>query len=149
MASILGWQRFSLRRMFAWVAWAALVCASLANASASWLAVVSTITIGALMWAIAVVLFGHGPSRTFCQGFTLFCLGYLSVIYFILSQENDVGRIGTTWILLQIQDTLRYHWGVPYRDLFMQIGQQLWALSIGYVGGLLASHLTWRPVSAS
>jgi hypothetical protein len=121
----------------------------LGNASAPWLAVVSTITIGAVMWAIAVVLFGHGPRRTFCQGLTLFCLGYLSVIYFILSQENAVGRIGTTWILLKLLDTMRYYGSVPYHDQFMQIGQELWALSIGYVGGLLASHLTWRPDNVS
>jgi hypothetical protein len=141
MASERRWPQFSLRGMIYFVALFAMGCTALANASDLWLAITSTVTMFVLMWAIVVILFGDGPSRVFFQGFAVCGLGYLSVIYFVLSNENGMGRIGTTWVLVQLLIATNNY---TFQDQFMQIGQQLWALAIGYVGGTFAFHLAQR-----
>jgi len=106
-----------------------------------------------------VALFGHGSAKAFAGGFAVCLLGYLSLIYLVLDHENGgMGRVVTTRALKLLHTAVatevrstppptsffggRMVTYQPDHDQFMQVGQQLWALLIGLMGGWLASCLS-------
>jgi hypothetical protein len=157
------WPKFTLRRLLLFVAVVAFGCAALVQASEFWLVVIATLTFFSILGFILVAVFAHGSFRVFAIGFSICSLVYIIVAY---GSETTYGshvldniairRLATTWILEHVWWGLvqTKHWtpnidivqtphGMPYESYhFMNIGQLLWALFIGWLGGRFSTYLT-------
>ncbi len=151
------WYQFSLRTLLLFVTLFAIGCAALVNASSTWLQVVSTATLAILLISTIMAVFDHGQRRVFAGGFVICGIGYLALVHFVIKNENTgMGRIGTTTALSYLHLSIsREVPNPPSRTMtvamhhyyFMQIGQQFWALLIGWLGGLLACYVHRRPAA--
>jgi hypothetical protein len=71
--------RFNLLSLFAFVAAVAVACAALARPSQFWLAVISSLTVASLFYAILAVIYGRAGRRAFWVGFAVFAWGYVAL----------------------------------------------------------------------
>jgi len=73
-----GWQ-FSLGTLLVAVSWVAVTCVALRTANEIWAGVASIIAVGALLFAVLVIIYRTGRARAFAVGFAVFGTGYLFV----------------------------------------------------------------------
>src|SRR5438105_2144431 len=137
--------RFSLLALIGFVTLAAIGCAALVDASELWLATVSTGTFVIVATAVLVGLYGQATGKAFGGGFAICSLAYLALAWTTYGRNMFL----TEWLLIDLHRAVatRTNTGViirPHAGYFMPIGQQLWALLIGCLGGLLASYLCQR-----
>lgn len=133
-----NWQ-FSLRELFGVMTFVAVGCVALVNASGWWLMGLSSVLLGLTMAAAVVAVFGCGTRRAFAGGFLICSLAYM--FFVSMAVEDDSLRMPyavTTWLLNQFYHLIAAEALEPYFLLFMRIGQILWAILLGCVGGLAA-----------
>src|SRR5262245_15366850 len=73
-----GWQ-FSLGTLLVAIAWVAVTCVALRTANEAWAGAASIAAIGALLFAVLVIVYRTGRMRAFAVGFVVFGTGYLFV----------------------------------------------------------------------
>lgn len=154
-----GWCQFSLRTLFVAVIFIAIGCAALVYASDLWLLSFSTLMIGLVMAAAVIGMFGQGTGRVFAVGFLMCSVAYLALVYLVLERENyGIGRIATTRILKQLHELRTDKATSPGAPVsvaigqyhtFMQIGQLIWSIVIGAIGGLAATTVARRSRGAA
>jgi hypothetical protein len=151
--------RFSLLALFGFVTFASVGCAALASGNEAWCVVIATATLATLGIAVFLSIFGRGQRRAFSRGFAVNGWIYLGFFYLNIGQPS--GRpetfsysyyFATSWVLEKYctstgrEITFELNRGDDEAK-FMQtyfIGQSLWTILLGFVGGLSARHLYLR-----
>jgi hypothetical protein len=145
--------RFSLKWLLAAIAFIALGCAALANASAFWEMVIVSLGWCLILTAVLAGIFRRGSSQAFAIGFVVVLVAYL-LIDARFEYRDRGNRIATTAVLRHLHSAVIRE--VPYEPqptimvirpqwgYFRPIGQWLWSIVFGFVGGLLARHFHTR-----
>ncbi len=156
-----GGIRFSLRWLLVGIALCAVGVAALVNASTMWLRVTASLTLLAFAVVLLVAICSTGARRAFMLGFLAWGIIYLVVVGLILRDENNEINEWPPTILLTSQALQCLHTAVfrqvgtyppgdlnaglpiygPDHDMFMKIGQLLWAWILAMCGGLVAKFL--------
>lgn len=150
--------RFSLKWLLAAIAFIALGCAALAHASPLWEMVVASLGWCLILTAVLAGIFRRGGSQAFAIGFVVALAGYLLLVARFEHRElGNYGssRLATTAVLRHLHAAVSHR--APYSEAqpanmvigpvmdplfvcFRAIGQWLWSIVFGLLGGLLARH---------
>jgi hypothetical protein len=154
--------RFSLLTLLAFVSLSAVASAALANPTKVWAVGVSTCTFAVIAFASVAGLCGHYATRAFWLGFAV-----VALLYVFLRPSFDSwawggmgvgpGGVGglhraslaTTWMLewlyeLKTGNAPSLSSNGEVLLSFFRIGQSLWAICIGFSGGLVGRWLYLR-----
>ena len=164
---------FRIRTLLIVVAFVAVGMTALVNASLLWIQIVSTVVTLVLMWAALVVFLGLEQNRGFAIGFLVGGLGYAGLNYF-----SDDEVLLTHWLhgelysLVAVDDPaatqpiglgggMGMAMGMGGRQslvgitakspdiaCFNLVANYLWTAIIGYVVGLIGSHLHKKRLDA-
>jgi len=157
----MGTLRFSLCSLFAAVAVVALGCMALANPSNTWMSITFSAAVALLFFAVLACLFGRFSARAFWGGFAVVGWGYLwaqgSLPFDVKNYNNEAQEYDpfiTTRLLCLLAEAKGPGWpenaDSPYtindidlytRFRFTCIGQSLWAIVLGFIGGVVGHIL--------
>jgi hypothetical protein len=147
--------RASIAGLMGLVLIAALGMAALRNASETWAGVTYLVTRGVLGLAILCAIYARGARRAWWLGFCLFGWGYLALMATRIELRSPY--LPTSTLLV----ALRPHLGYPADPspmtgyaamslyLYLRIGQDLWAILSGLLGGVLGRTVFARSTDRS
>ena len=152
------WQ-FSLRMLLVVVAFVAVGCAALANASPAVADTAYTMAIGVMFIALLGILYRREADRAFWVGFAIFGMGYLlllgsgplsiragklattTLMEYVYSQTGLSDRaVASVVAQSRNQILLPQRAERRARSTFVRIGHSIWTLILAYLGGLLARY---------
>jgi hypothetical protein len=161
------WQ-FSLRALFAVMGFAAVACPALLHANRIWLSVAFSSMLVMLATAGLLAVFGRGARRASCVGFVAVAGGYMFLAFGPLLHEDREPVLVTTMLLNEVRPLIerpitradrakmtefQYEYfepsnnsvviadALPMGHFFYRVGNCLFSLAFGLIGGFFASYL--------
>ncbi|HVC92988.1 MAG TPA: hypothetical protein VND64_04820 [Pirellulales bacterium] len=140
--------RFSLLALFWFIAATAIGCAAVAKPNVFWVSVVASAGLVVLIFVPIGALFCRNAIRAFWAGFALAAWGYMCFRHLHMHSGYSSALLPTTRLLVEFINArgLDFAFGAEPNDAhrLLYIGEMLWSLLLGFIGGIVARYLYIR-----
>jgi len=143
---------YSLLALFGFVTFTAMGCAALTNPTSAWLAAIVSHGMACILLAPVAAIYSREDTRAFLAGFAIVAWAYQ--FFFLIDtlgwRDINVNSLLPTSQLLEFLGDLE---GLDYEHVkkdgesmqrLLYIGEMLWTILFGFVGGLVARYLYLR-----